>query len=148
VPNAIMLGGSGVPNNLPDRVTGIPVGQKVSALFFLQATRIDVPRNQWEIRDGKRFEVARYRIHYADGQEVAVPLVQDVDVDSYRQTQPRALPGAQIAWTKPFADGQTAVAYLKQWTNPRPDVAVTKVDLEYGPDRRAIPALLAVTAVK
>jgi Glycosyl hydrolases family 2/Glycosyl hydrolases family 2, TIM barrel domain/Glycosyl hydrolases family 2, sugar binding domain len=148
VPNAIVLGGDRVPNNLKDKVEGIPVGQKASALFFLQAARIDQPINEWEARDGKRFEIARYRIRYADGQEATVPLFLGIDTDSYRQTTPRALPGAQIGWTKPYGDGQTAVAYVKQWTNPRPEVAIQSVTLEYGPDRRGIPALLAVTAVR
>jgi hypothetical protein len=80
--------------------------------------------------------------------EATVPLFLGIDTDSYRQTTPRALPGAQIGWTKPYGDGQTAVAYVKQWTNPRPEVSIQSVTLEYGPDRRGIPALLAITAVK
>ncbi|HEY3283347.1 MAG TPA: hypothetical protein VGN26_13850, partial [Armatimonadota bacterium] len=40
----------------------------------------------------------------------------------------------------------SAVAYLKQWTNPRPGVQIESVDLVYGKDRRGVPALLALTA--
>jgi hypothetical protein len=35
---------------------------------------------------------------------------------------------------------------LKQWDNPRPDVEIKSIDVVYGPDRRGVPALLAVTA--
>ena len=148
VPNAIMLGGNGVPNNLPDAVRGIPVNRKADALFFLQAARIDNRRNNDEIRDNKKYEMARYIVTYADNQTATIPLYAEIDTDDYKQETPRPLPGAQIGWTKkyegtPFA----AVAYVKQWDNPRPTVAIQSVALEYGPDRRGIPALLAVTAV-
>ena len=147
VPNAIMLGGNGVPNNLPDAVRGIPINRKADALFFLQAARLDNRRNNDEIRDNKRYEMARYVVTYADGQTATIPLYAEIDVDDYKQETPRLLPGAQIGWTKKY-DGTsfTAVAYVKQWDNPRPGVIVQSVALEYGPNRRGVPALLAVTA--
>jgi beta-galactosidase len=148
VPTAVMLGGSGVPNNLPDAVRGIPVNRKADALFFLQSARLDTRRNDREVREKRQYEMARYVITYADGQKATVPLYAEIDIDEYKQQgTPRALPGAQIAWTRayegtPFA----AVAYAKQWDNPRPNVAIQSIDLEYGMDRRGVPVLLAVTA--
>jgi hypothetical protein len=41
---------------------------------------------------------------------------------------------------------ESAVAYAKQWNNPRPDVAIKSVDMVYGADRRGVPVLLAITA--
>jgi beta-galactosidase len=38
------------------------------------------------------------------------------------------------------------VAYSLQWTNTRPDAEIASVGLEYGPDRRGVPVLLALTA--
>jgi beta-galactosidase len=147
VPNAIMLGGGGIPGNLPSRVDGIPVGLKADALFFLQAARIDQRRTANDLRDRKQFEMADYIIQYADGQTIKVPIYAEVSVDDYRQATPAVLPGAQVAWTKPYAGSdQSAVAYSMQWNNPRPDVVIDKIDLAFGPDRRGIPALLAVTA--
>jgi hypothetical protein len=35
-----------------------------------------------------------------------------------------------------------------QWNNPWPDVPISSFDLVMGPDRRAVPALLAVTAAQ
>ena len=38
---------------------------------------------------------------------------------------PALLPGAQLAWTRKYPDrDESAVAYIQQWTNARPDVAI------------------------
>jgi beta-galactosidase len=149
VPTVIMLGGSGVPGNLPDAVEGIPVRRKAAALFFLHAARVDVPIQDWERRERKRPEVFRYIVHYADGSTAAVPIILGEDVDDYRQKEPRPLPGAQIAWTKAYAGtDRSAVIYAKQWNNPKPGVEISSLDLVYGDERRAVPALIAVTAAR
>jgi beta-galactosidase len=142
-----MLGGDGVPGNLPDAVRDITINRKADALFFMLAARADRPLADWEKRDRKRAELCRYLIHYADGQTVELPIYLGEDVDSYKQNTPRALPGAQIAWTRPYAGGEyQAVLYVKQWDNPRPGVAIKSVDLTYGAERRGVPALVALTA--
>ena len=146
VPNIIMLGGDGIPGNLPDHVSGIPVGRKADALFFLQAARIDSRRNGEEVKVGKKYEMADYIVTYADGSTAKVPLYAEISVDDYKQKAPQALPGAQIAWTKPYAGTDfSAVAYSMQWNNPSPEKVIQKIDLVYGPDKRGVPALLAVT---
>ncbi len=149
VPNAVMLGGPGIPGNLPESVT-IPVAQKASALFFLQAARIDQPRNLDERRDDKRLTMAEYLVTYADGSTETVPIVAEIDVDNYRQTgAAKPLPGATLAWTKPYpGTDQVAAAFVKQWNNPRPDKEIRSVTLRYGKDRRGVPVLLALTAVR
>ena len=149
VPNAVMLGGNNVPGNLPDAVRQIAVNQKADALFFLQTARIDNPRTPQEQKEGKRFEMARYLVHYADGQTTAVPVYAEINIDNYKQdgqNPPRALSGAQTAWTKEYEGGKRAVAYMQQWDNPRPHIVIQSIDLEYGTDRRGVPALLALTA--
>ena len=147
VPTAIMLGGLSVPGNLKEEVRGIPVGRKADALFFLHTARIDQPLSEQEQREKKRYEMLKYIVHYADGQTVEVPIYEDVDIANYRQKTPRALPNAQIAWTRKFDTGdESAVAYSKQWNNPRPNVEISSVDMAYGKDRRGVPALLALTA--
>ncbi len=149
VPTVVMLGGSGVPGNLPDAVTGIPVGAKADALFFLHTARVDAPVQDWERRERKRFEVCRYVVHYADGRTENVPIYLDEDIADFKQREPKPIPGAQIAWTRPYAGTEfSAVLYHKQWTNPRPDSEIASIDLVYGPDRRTVPALIAVTAAK
>jgi beta-galactosidase len=147
VPTAIMLGGNGVPNNLPEEVKGVPVNTKADALFFLHTARMDNRRNDNELKENKKFEMARYVVNYADGQQEIVPVYAEIDIDDYRQKEPRAIPGAQIAWTKPWEGTEfTAVAYSKQWNNPRPNVEIKSIDMQYGPDRRGVPVLLALTA--
>ncbi|MBC8137793.1 MAG: hypothetical protein H8F28_18080, partial [Fibrella sp.] len=150
VPTAIMLKGDGIPGNLPESVTGIPVNKKADALFFLHTARIDGRRNDQERRENKRFEMARYVVHYADGETATVPVYAEIDIDDYKQEgEPRLIPGAQTAWTRAYPGTPfTAVAYQKQWNNPRPDVTITSVDLEYGKDRRGVPVLLALTAAE
>lgn len=147
VPTAIMLGGRGVPNNPPEQVTGIPVNRKADALFFLHTARVDQPRNEAERKQKTLYELAKYVIHYADGQVEEVPLHLEVDVDGYRQRRVQPLPGAQIGWTRPYEHtGETAVAYVKQWNNPRPDAVIATIDFVSGKDRRGVPVLLALTA--
>ncbi len=149
VPTAVVLGGDGVPGNLPSSVEGIKVSAKANALFFLHTARIDRRRDDRERRQGKRYEMARYVIKYADGTTVRVPVIAEVDIDDYRQASPVDLPGARVAWSKPFPGGEaSATAYMMQWTNPKPGVVIESIGLEFGQDRRGIPALLAITAVR
>ena len=150
VPTILVLGGPNVPGNLPDEVKGIPVGQKADALFFLQTARIDKPRSAGEIKQNKQLELGRYTVHYADGTTENVPVYGEINVAGYKQKAPAlALPGAQIAWTRPYeGTDQVAVAYSMQWNNPRPDVEIQSIDFGYGADKRGVPALLAITAAK
>ena len=142
-----MLGGSGVPNNLPKEVNGIPIHRKADALFFLQTARIDHRRTPRDVKEGIKFEMARYIVHYADGKTDVIPIYSEIDVENYHQENPLALPGAQIAWTHKYeGTNSSAVAYSKQWNNPHPDVEIATIDLTYGPDRSGVPALLALTA--
>jgi beta-galactosidase len=95
VPNAIMLGGNGIPNTPPQEVKAIPLNQKADALFFLHTARLDSRRNANELRDNKKFEMLRYVVNYADGKTETVPVYAEIDIDDYKQTTPRAIPGAQ-----------------------------------------------------
>jgi len=147
VPNALMLKGNGVPGDLPPEIRGIPLGIKADALFLLHAARIDKRRNDREKREGKEFELARYVVRYADGQSIEIPIIAERDIEHYIQKAPAAIPGSQVAWVKKY-DGtdDTAVAYMKQWTNPRPDAVIATLDLLPGKDNAGTPALLALTA--
>jgi beta-galactosidase len=146
VPTVVMLGGPGVPNKLAEQVRGIPVNRKADALFFLQAARIDRRGNPDEVKKGQKFELFRYVVHYADGKKLDVPVYAETDVDDYRQKTPAAVPGAQVAWSQAYEGSDlSAVAYCKQWNNPRPEVQITSIDVAYGKGRRGVPAVLAVT---
>lgn len=146
VPTAIMLGGPNVPGNLPDAVREIPVGRRADALFFLVAARIDSRRSPNEVREGRQFEIARIEVRYADGQTESVPIRSETDVEHFRQAEPTPVPGAQIGWVGRYPNGESAVAYVLTWVNPRPNVPVVSFDLVRGRDPRGVPAILAVTA--
>jgi hypothetical protein len=133
VPNCIQI-----ENNA---TVSIPVGQKTDALFFLQTAKIDNPVQDWEKRDKKRFEMARYVIVYTDGKTETVPIFQDEDVSDYRNNTPKSLSGASVGWA-----GNGLVAYTKQWNNPRPEVMIQEIKIEKGKDGRGTPILLAITA--
>src|SRR5262249_14108045 len=120
---------------------------KADALFFLHAARLDAHRNDKEVQEKKKYEMCRYVVHYADGQKATVPVYAEIDVHDYKQKTPLAIPGAQMAWTQPYPGTDfSAVAYAKQWDNPRPEVEIRSIDLEYGEHKRGVPALLAITA--
>jgi len=147
VPTVIMLGAPGVPNKPPEAVRGIPVGRKADALFFLHTARIDARMSQQDIKEKKKYEMLRYVVTYADGQSVSVPIYAEIDIDDYRQKEPRPIPGAQLAWIRPFEGSDlSAVAYAKQWNNPRPDVEIKSIDMVYGEHKRGVPVLIGVTA--
>lgn len=146
VPTVLMLGGNGLPEKLPKAIHNIVINRKADALFFLHTARMDARRNPQEIKEKKKYEMLRYVVHYKDGKSVEVPIHAEIDIDDYRQKEPRALPGAQIAWTRPYKDtDQSAVAYSKQWNNPRPEVEITTFDMVYGAQPRGVPVLIAVT---
>jgi beta-galactosidase len=142
-----MLGGKGIPNDPAREIRGIPVNRKADALFFLHTMRLDAEMSDRDRRDKKTYETLRYIVTYADGKTENIPIRAEIDIDSYRQKQPKAIPGAQIAWTAPFGDTEySAVAYSKQWNNPRPDAVIKSIDMVYGEELRGVPVLLAMTA--
>ena len=147
VPTCIMLAGNALPNNPPAEVKGIPVGKKADALFFLHTGRVERRPNPDELKLGKKFEMFRYVVHYADGKEEIIPIYSDIDIGDSQTKSPVPLPGAQLAWTKPYAGTEfSAAVYSKQWDNPRPDVEIASIDMVYGPEKSGVPVLLGITA--
>ncbi len=147
VPQVLMLGGEGLPDDLPTQITGIPIHIRADALFFLHTARLDRRMNEKDRRERRKFMLFKYVVHYVDGQMEETPIYCEIDIDHYVQEHPRALAGAQIAWTGPYENSEDkAVAYAKQWNNPRPDVEIASVDMVYVDANRGVPALLAITA--
>ncbi len=146
VPTVVALGGAGVPDKLA-RSEPIPVGRKADALFFLHTAKLDVRRDDQQRKEGKRFEMARYIVAWADGRTQDVPVIAEVDIDDWRQAAPAALPGAQLAWSHRYEGAKvSATVWSMQWTNPRPEVEIASVTLANGRDHRGVPVLIAVTA--
>ena len=149
VPTVVMPAGRGVPGKMPDEIRGIPVGRKADALFFLQAARIDRRRNPNDVKKGTTFELARYVVNYEDGGKEEIPILAEIDVGDYKQPAPAVVPGAQLAWVRPYEGTEfSAVAYSKQWRNPRPDATIKSIDVRPGADKAGTIAVLAVTTAQ
>ncbi len=145
VPTALML--SDKASKPAQEIRGILVNRKADALFFLHTMKLNDRLNDDDRRRKRQFETLRYVVTYADGKTEIIPVYAEIDIHDYRQKAPQAIPGAQLAWTRKY-DGTeySAVAYAKQWTNPRPDVEIKSIDMLPGEQSRGTPALLAVTA--
>ncbi|MEI6166259.1 MAG: glycoside hydrolase family 2 TIM barrel-domain containing protein [bacterium] len=149
VPQVLMLGGNGIPGNLPAQITGIPVNLKADALFFLHTARIGTRLTDKDRREKKAYLMFKYVVTYADGQTAEVPIRSEIDIENYVQKIPATLPGAQTSWILPYeASDEKAVAYTKQWNNPRPEVEIQSVDIIPVDPTRGIPVLLALTAAR
>ena len=149
VPQVLMLGGNGIPGNLPPSISGIPVNTKADALFFLHTARLGVRMTENDRRDRKTYVMFKYVVHYADGQTAEIPIRSEIDIENYVQTSPAPISGAQLAWIRPYENSEDkAAAYAKQWNNPRPDVVIQSVDMIPVDPSRGNPVLLGLTAVK
>jgi beta-galactosidase len=116
----------------------IAVGRAADSLVFLHAAA--VPDGD----DGRL--LARYRVVYADGRTVEVPVVAGRDIADCRQRSARPLARASLAWLgAPDADA-LAVVYARQWDNPTPAVTITRIEL-VGDDPASVVALLAATVL-
>ncbi len=67
VPQVLILGGKGLPKDLPSQITEIPVGVKADALFFLHAARLDKRMNDRDRREQRQYVLFKYVVHYAGG---------------------------------------------------------------------------------
>ena len=148
--------GSGVPlfeglwHDLPARVDGIPVSQRVRRLHLLHGTTgrerdgIAIATLVWNFTDGQRREsVILYGRHVRDWW---------VSRDGGGVT-----PEARVAWegTNPAATddrrdrpvgepGKELRLFVATWENPRPDVEVTSLDL-VSRETQSAPFVVAIT---
>ncbi len=128
----VLLGGGGLPQ-FPREVNGVQIGGQVSRLFFLHTAA-------WV--SGASRVILTYRIHYADGVLVEVPVRTGIEIADW--WNPSELPGALLGICQTNAQLHDIGAFLMTWDNPRPDVAVATIDaLSSG---IAVPFVLAITA--
>ena len=75
----------------------------------------------------------KYVVHYADGRGGEVPVVSEIDIDHYRAEEAEGHARCAVGLDRPsFESDVSAVAYAKQWNNPRPEVEIKSVDMVYG----------------
>lgn len=158
--SVIMLAGDGSKVQA-EKVQGIEIGRKAQALFFLhtyhEGRRTARWRRQLESRPDRAETdpvVFRYRVNYADGQNLDVPVVLDKAVGHWLQADPGDLKHAALATAQSAPDHRELkiCLYAMQWTNPRPGVAIQSVDLLPGTVKNApqwgAPALIGITAAR
>ncbi len=131
---------AGRNEDLPPEVTGIAVGRKADALFFLHGVA-------W----GGRPVPFLYRVHYADGTSVEVPIRQGRQIMDWWGDPMRHAEGFEAGNTVVGFTGSNPLraavhAYLYEWINPKPDVEITSVDFTRADDSRAaVPVMVGLT---
>jgi eukaryotic-like serine/threonine-protein kinase len=128
-------------NMYPRSVTNIPVGHKLVRLHSLHGV-------SWEDPEGTR--IGAYVLHYADGQQVELPLVYGADLSRYwgSPNQREPTKQAEVVWTgdSPGVKNSGGIMrlYQRTWENPRPDVEVETIDFISAMTDSA-PFLIAIT---
>ncbi len=128
----------------PEAFRQIPVGRKLSRIFFLHTAA-------W----GGQPEAGRYRIHYADGKSADIVLEGNRNIGDWWNTA--RLPEARAGIVRENPAGYNVGTFVMEWENPRPDVEIRSFDflsalagkqtgeIDYLPTATAIPVLVAVT---
>lgn len=137
-----MLAGTDRPK-FPLSIRGIKVNRKFSRLYFLHTAA-------W----GGAADAGRYRINYADGRSVDLPLVGNRNIGDWWNASP--LPEALVGIYRKNPAGNNIGTYIAEWENPRPGTEIASIDflsplfrerndIDYLPSKTAVPALIAVT---
>ncbi len=141
----LMVRGS-ARKTFPAAIRGIRLGGMFSRLFFLHTSG-------W----GNSKPCGAYRIHYADGSAVDVPLQGGRNIGDWWQV--KSLPEAKIGFVRRNASGAEVGFFVTEWVNPHPAKTLERMDflsaIQEGegavdwvnPDA-SVPILVAVTAEK
>ena len=138
----LITAGSARPD-FPHAIKGIKVNGKFSRLFFLHTAA-------W----GGAADAGRYRINYADGSSVELPLGGNRNIGDW--WNPAPLAEARVGVMRKNAAGNNIGAYVMEWENPHPDAVIASIDflsplyreqnrIDWLPANTAFPALIAVT---
>jgi hypothetical protein len=140
--------GKGMASGFPESVSGIPVNQKAASLHFLHGT--EGPGLQ--TLEGKA--IARYVIHFADGQSEAIDVVFGRDIRTWHfwpQKVAREKDGPELVWSGPLErwkgewPGRGARLYRLTWKNRRPEIQIKSLDL-ISTMTDSCPFVIAITA--
>lgn len=143
--SCIVLAGTERPY-FPLAVKDIKVGQKFSRLFFLHTAA-------W----GDAPNAGRYRIRYADGKCVDLPLVGKRNIADW--WKPFPLPEARAGIFRRNPAGHNVGTFVMEWRNPRPQTEIASIDflsplyrekaeIDWAPTATAVPVLIAISGEK
>ncbi len=143
--SCIVLAGTERPY-FPLAVKGIKVDGMFNRLFFLHTAA-------W----GDSPNAGRYRIHYADGSSIDIPLIGKRNIGDWWNASP--LPEARPGIYRKNPDGRNVGTFVMAWNNPRPQTAITAIDflsplyrdkagIDWAPTATAVPVLIAISGEK
>lgn len=117
---------------VPEKVEGIPVGDRAKALYFLHASAWTGNQEGW-----------RYIVHYSDGTSESIPIHGGKESGDWWLKGNTANPngGAPVAWRNTENRG----LYALQWVNPYPDKTIESLDIVSSMNNM-IPLVVAITA--
>jgi hypothetical protein len=117
----IALFGKHVPFAYPDRVEGIPIGQRARRLHLLHGCGWSPPRGTL---------VGRYVLRYADGETRELPIVFGDDVHNWGTSLGKIdeVKTAREAWRARSGEGDLRL-YHRPYENPRPEVEIATLDV-------------------
>lgn len=126
----IVLASQSQKGSLPTEVKDIPVNAKVRALYFFQAVG-------WY---ADKAPAMTYRIHYASGETLDVPVVCGVNIWDW--------------WVANFGNSKSLIAwrnldgrgfYCWRWGNPKPEEEVRSLDI-ISANNKIVPIVIGITA--
>ncbi len=107
--------------DFPERVSGIKAGQKCKHLHFLHAANW---AHKYYVESG--IEIGSFVVHYANGAERRIPIVNGEDVGDWLSSQ-KDLKRATVAWSG-HNKMEPVQVYKSTWDNPQPEVEITSLD--------------------
>jgi hypothetical protein len=132
------------PSQLPIKVEGIKVGQKLAKLHLLHSTG-------WFTDDGTI--IGEYTVTWEDDSSVTIPIRYGKDLLDWWFDDASPEPTeAKVAWKgeNPRAQeaGKKVRLYLATWENPKPNLKVLRIDVSSTKETACEPMCLAITAEK
>ena len=143
--SCIQLGNGFLPKQALN-VEGIAVGACAARLYILHAARWC--NENRGIPDGTM--VAQYRVHYEDGSQHMIPVVNGEDLrDWWNSDQGNPVTRGWVVWRGSNArtrrEKLSLRLYLSVWENPHPDKKVASIDY-LSTETPAAPFCVAITA--
>lgn len=132
--SCIMLNSKSLKEKLPAEVTGIPVNQKVKNLYFFHTSA-------WSELVPPGTEVMSYKLRYADGTVVSVPICNRIEIGNWWDVKKPQSPTAYPAWKNRKKRG----FYVYGWENPHPEKTLQSIDI-VSSNTPVITAVVAVSA--
>lgn len=116
--------------NVPEKVTGIEVGEQVKTLYFLHA-------GAWVAEE----KVMTYLLHHPDGTETPIEVFANKHIGNWwrptKKSDSEAVPG--------FVNSDDRGFYVWRWENIHPEKTISSIDI-ISANNNTIPIVAAITA--